>query len=305
MAKISSILETMLASGVTDGGDMTGGNRGKADLPVRLGGAGVSLFGHPRRAPAIPPALVDERLRTALLPPRHDPERIWADLPEFRLDPEAADGAHLIQIHRNHPVGLLFDHLRTRVLQAMQERGWTRIAVAAPTKGCGASTVAANLALALARRPSGRTLLLDLDLRAPSQAGMFGLSAPGALRDVLDGTQPMESQFVRIGRTLALGLNGRSEADSAEFLQEPATADALDAILEDLSPDIAIYDLPPVLETDDVLAILPEVDAVLLVADGTRTLPEHIRDCERLFEGHTQLLGVVLNRAEDSPAVKR
>lgn len=269
-------------------------------------GRAVSVFGHGRLAgKADVPAVPDPVLRSALLPMRHDPDRLWADLPMFQLDPATAEAGHLIVTHREDPVGLLYDHLRTRLLQALQERGWTRVAVAAPTRGCGASLVAANLALSLARRPSGRTVLVDLDLRAPSLAGLFGVDNPGRLRDVLTGAAPMESHFLRLGRTLALGLNGRAETDSAELLQEPGTAAALEAVLEDLSPDVVIYDLPPVLGSDDVLAFLPEVDGILLVADGTRTTAAQMRDCERLLKDHTQVLGVVLNRAEDSPATAR
>ncbi|MFN3644904.1 MAG: CpsD/CapB family tyrosine-protein kinase [Gemmobacter sp.] len=274
--------------------------------PDRPGGSrAVSVFGQGRVAPrAGLPDLPDPALRHALLPIRHDPDRLWADLPALQLDPAHAAAGHLIVTHREDPVGLLYDHLRTRLLQALQERGWTRVAVASPTRGCGATTVAANLALSLARRPSGRTVLIDMNLRAPGLAALFGVTNPGRLRDVLTGAQPMESHFLRLGRTLALGLNGQVEPDSAELLQEPATATALEAILEDLSPDVAIHDLPALLECDDALAFLPEVDGLLLVADGTRTTAAQVRECELLLKGRTELLGVVLNRAEDSPAAR-
>lgn len=269
----------------------------------RQGSRAVSVFGARQRLPGhglhVPP---EPELRSALLPLRHDPDRLWADLPALTLAPAVIDAGNLIVTHREDPVGLLYDHLRTRLLQALQERGWTRVAVTSPTRGCGSTMVAANLALALARRPSGRTVLIDMDLRAPSLAALFGVADSGRLRDVLTGAQPMESHFHRLGQTLALGLNGQAEPDPAELLQEPGTAAALEALLEDLSPDVVLYDLPPVLDSDDVLAFLPEVDGVLLVADGTRSTAAQVRECERLLKDRTQLLGVVLNRAEDSPA---
>lgn len=63
-----------------------------------------------------------------------------------------------------------------------------------------------------------------------------------------------------------------------------------------------VIDMPPALGNDDVISMLPRLDAVLLVADGTRTTAEDIRACERLFEGRVPLMGVVLNRAKDSTA---
>ena len=47
-------------------------------------------------------------------------------------------------------------------------------------------------------------------------------------------------------------------------------------------------------------AFLPQVDGVLLVADGTRTVAEEIAACERVLDGQTQVLGVILNRARTS-----
>ena len=66
-----------------------------------------------------------------------------------------------------------------------------------------------------------------------------------------------------------------------------------------LQPDVVLIDTPPALSSDDVLSLSDEVDAVLLVVDGTVTTPEDVRACERLFEGRLPLLGTVLNRAQD------
>ena len=97
-----------------------------------------------------------------------------------------------------------------------------------------------------------------------------------------------------------MGLNKASAQDPAELLQEPDTARALDEMRAALQPDVVIYDLPPALLCDDVLAFLPQVDGVLLVADGHSTRAKEVAACERLFKDQTELLGVVLNRAEDS-----
>lgn len=273
----------------------------------------ASVFGrrkgdHP--LPATGHLVEDDLSRLALLRVRHDPERVWTDLAPLTLDPGVARAHHLLVSHQEDPVGLLYDHLRTRLLQALSARDWHRVAITAPTRGCGASLLAANLALSLARRPSGRSVLMDMDFRKPALADLFGIAAeaPGGsapLRDLLTEQQPMEAVLRRFGRTLALGLNGRAEGDAAELLQEPSTQAVLRQMIEDLSPDVVLYDLPPLLESDDVLAFLPQVDGVLLVVDGTRNTAAQVRECERLLKAQTEFLGVVMNRAEDSPAVRR
>lgn len=242
-----------------------------------------------------------EALRNSLLPLCIDPDHRWRHLAEFSIDPTVVERSYLITQHAGDPVGLLHDHLRTRVLQAMTENGWTRLGICGPTKDCGSSTLAANLALSLARRPSGRTVLLDTNLRHPSLARMFGQAQGRALRDMLLG-QPFENHLLRLGRTLAIAFNDQIETNSAELLQEPSTALALATIQQELAPDMMLFDLPPLLETDDTLAMLPLVDAVILVADGTRTTAADITEAERLLKDKVAILGVVMNRAEDSPA---
>lgn len=264
----------------------------------------VSLFGHRRDMPALTEPASLNPLR-AVLAPRHDPDRIVADLPVMTVDPAHAARNHLYLRHSGDPVAQMFDLLRTQLLQVLQERGWQRVAVTAPDRNAGASFLAANLAFSLARRHAGRTILLDLDLRAPALADRLGTTAPGAMRNFLTGAQPMETLFCRMGENLILGLNAQPEPDAAELLQAPGTAQALEAMIDDLAPDVVLYDLPPVLGTDDVLAILPEVDGVILVSDGSQTSAEDIAACERLFKDRTTLIGVVLNRAQDRPARRK
>lgn len=227
-----------------------------------------------------------------------NPAKVWESITEIAPDAERLAGNGLFANAERHPVAKSFDMLRTRLVQGMAKHGWTRLAVTSPTHGCGKSFVAANLALSLARLPACRTVLLDLELRAPHLAGLFGLTEAPALAEFLTGDQPLESTFSRIGRNLALGLNGAPVARAAETLQDPEFAKAMEALRELLQPDLVVIDTPPALGTDDVIALAGQVDAVLLVTDGTRTSPAEITECERLFEGRLPLLGVVLNRAQ-------
>ncbi len=242
--------------------------------------------------------------------PRPGPERpwaagdgrdAWAQLRAVRLDPVHLARNRVVAAGREDPAAWDFDLLRTRVLRALKARGWRRVAVTSPTVACGKTFIAANLALSLARVPGCATVLMDFDLRIPSQARLLGLAEVGALRDVLTGRIPFEQHFHRVGERLALGLNARAEVDAAELLQDPSTAEALGGILAVLQPDVVIYDLPPVHACDDVLAFSPQFDAVLLVARGGVTRAEDIRRCERLFGDQTPILGVVLNDSEDPP----
>ena len=263
---------------------------------------GAQLFRHATADAAAPVTDAAPVTNLPVLSVRHNqltPSRVWESLAPVTLDAAWLDGNGLFPNSSTDPAPGAFDILRTRILLAFQENGWRRIAVTSPTHGCGKSLVAANLALSLARRPGSRTVLMDLELRRPGLAALLGLHDPGLLRDFLTGTQPLESHFQRVGRTLALALNGTPVADAAELLQAPDTMGALVAMMEQLDPEVVVYDMPPVLVSDDVIGFAPQVDAVLLVADGTQTTAEEVKACERLFEGRVPLLGVVLNRAQD------
>lgn len=228
-----------------------------------------------------------------------NPSRVWESITEYTPDADFMAGNGLFLNSERHPAAQGFDMLRTRVLQAMAKQGWTRLAVTSPTHGCGKSFVAANLALSLARLPSCRTVLMDLELRAPQLAQVFGIPDVAPLLDFIMGEQPLEAQFRRIGRNLALALNSAPVALAAETLQDPEFAQALLALRELLQPDIVVMDTPPALSSDDVIALAGQVDAVLLVTDGTRSTPAEISECERMFADRLPLLGVVLNRAQD------
>lgn len=228
-----------------------------------------------------------------------NPARIWESLSEIRVTASELARNGLFPISSQSPVTRTFDVLRTRVLQAMGSRKWTRVAVTSPTHGCGKSFVASNLALSMARLPSCRTVLLDLELRNPSLARLFLQEETASLAEVLFGKKPLETHFRRFGPNLALGLSGEGAQLSSEILQDPEFANALAEMNDLLQPDVVIIDTPPALVGDEVLALASEIDAVLLVVDGTRTSPEEVRACERLLEGKVPLLGTVLNQAQD------
>ncbi len=229
-----------------------------------------------------------------------DPDAIWGRIESVSLDPRHLARRRVIGGDRHDPAHVAFDVLRTRLLQALKARGWSRVAVTSPSQGCGKTFVAANLALSLSRQASCRTVLMDMDLRLPRLAAVLGIEDPGSMHGFLTGAAPAERYLRRIRPNLAAGLNAHPVSDAAEVMQEPRTAAVLEAMQIALRPDVVLYDLPPALAYDDVIAFMPQVDGVLLVAGGGITQAADIRKCERLFADQVPLLGVILNRAEDA-----
>ena len=230
--------------------------------------------------------------------PRKEEPR-WNDLPEVsaHIHDDMLGYAPVENEHRDTPVTKAFDLLRTRLRQAVQQNGWTNIAICSPTPGCGNTFSAVNLALSLSRVPKSKTVLMDFNLRKPGVHKFFDMPERGAMKDYLAGETPMVQHIARISDTLAIGTNDRVDINAAETLQDPTTLRTLDRMRKTLRPDIVIYDMPPLLVHDDLAAFLPQLDGVLLVSDGTRTMAKHIKKCERILEGQVPLVGVILNRA--------
>lgn len=226
----------------------------------------------------------------------------WQDLPI--ATPGPGGDMPLVDDHRNSAAARAFDLLRTRLRQTTLEHRWVNIAITAPTSGCGNSFSATNLALSLSRVPGSRTVLMDLNMRSPGLARAFDMQAPGAMSDLFSGRADLGKGMLRVSDTLALGLNDRAEVNAAEILQDSATAETLLRLRASLQPEIVLYDMPPMLEHDDLSAFLPQLDGVLLISDGSQTMARHLRECERMLEGQVPLLGIVLNRARASSLPK-
>jgi hypothetical protein len=62
-----------------------------------------------------------------------------------------------------------------------------------------------------------------------------------------------------------------------------------------------VLDLPPLLTGDDVIALLPRIDCILLVAAAGLSTTTEIEECSKHLEA-TDIIRVVLNKAtEQSP----
>lgn len=192
------------------------------------------------------------------------------------------------------------DLLRTQILQTIRARNWTRVAISAPTSGCGTTFTSLNLALSISAIPDFKTVLLDLNQRNPGLGKALNSNPVLNVADFLQRRVTCMDYLERYGDNLAVGLSAEIPPNPSEILQCRDTADVLDELMGELTPDLMLFDMPPMLEFDDVSAFLPQVDAVLLVADGTKTLGRQVAKCERMLDGRVPLLGVVLNRGRVS-----
>lgn len=225
---------------------------------------------------------------------------IWEKIPS--IDPIAALGKNrLVSLGPSAPALAAFDILRTNVLHQLRQNKWTSVAITSPTAACGKTTVALNLAFSLARQKDCRTVLFDFDLRRPSIASALRQKNPPRIVDFIRGQHGIEDAFLRYGDNLAIASNSRPERLSAELLQSPEMPKTLKAVKQALAPDVMVFDLPPMLSNDDVMAFLPNVDCVILVAAAEATTLAEVDLCENELASQGHVLGVVLNKCRYMP----
>jgi protein-tyrosine kinase len=199
------------------------------------------------------------------------------------------------------PHGIYYDMLRTQVLRDMDENGWQFLAVTSGTAACGKSVTACNLALSIARLADRSVLLVDLDMKKPRVSEYLGLQPSDGMLSVLEGRASLSSVLVEanVGRNKLLVLPGEvCDAGASEWMASQTMSTVLQTIKREFRSKLVIFDMPPMLVGDDVISILPQMDAVLLVAGvGTTSLAD-IKQCQKHLKT-TPVVRVVVNRVTE------
>lgn len=191
-----------------------------------------------------------------------------------------------------------FRLLRTQVLQRMRSNGWNALAVTSARPGEGKSLVSINLAIALAMEVNQTVLLVDLDMRRPSIHKYFDYMPEKGISDFLLHDTPLQDILFNPGIDRMVVLPGREPIfNSSEMLSSPKMIALVDELKTRYPSRIVIFDLPPLLATDDALAFSPYVDAILLVAEEGKTSKEDLLQVKNILKD-SNIIGTVLNNAE-------
>jgi protein-tyrosine kinase len=191
-----------------------------------------------------------------------------------------------------------FSLLRTQVLQRFRENNWHTLAITSPGDEEGKTLTAINLAISIAREVNYTVLLVDANLRQPWMLEHLGLSNRKGLSDYLTDDVPLGELLFRPEQLehMVILPGGQPLRNSSEMLSSPKMAQLVEEMKARYPDRIIIFDLPPVLGTDDTLAFAPYVDAALLVINEGVTQKQDIENAVDLL-GVTNVVGTVLNKA--------
>jgi len=190
-----------------------------------------------------------------------------------------------------------FRLLRTAFFFNTRERNHQVIQVTSPGRGDGKTTVACNLAVAIAH--CGRSvILMDANLTLPGVHQVFGMVACPGLRELLSGTADLASVLrpTEIANLVVIPA-GISGPDATELCSSQGFDDLLGRLRT--QANFIVIDSPALLGTADAAVVATKVDGVVLTvrvgSDTRRTVAEARR---RLARVGSRVLGAVINEAE-------
>ena len=200
-----------------------------------------------------------------------------------------------------------FRTIRTSLLFSSPGQLPSCVLITSPGESEGKTTLAVNLAIAMAQLEDTQVLLIDADLRQPNPHPIYaihtGNGKPKGLADYLAGRAELQS-IVHQTEVPNLSVIPRGECprNPSELLHSKHMSTLLKWFREKRLH--IIVDSPPVLPVADPSVLAPQVDGVLLAVSAGETTREACRlAIQRLTGAGGNLLGVVLQnvRATDFP----
>ena len=188
--------------------------------------------------------------------------------------------------------------LRTNIQYSSFDNKYQTLVVTSANPGEGKTTVAGNLALALAQGES-KVLLVDCDMRRPSVHKKFRISNTYGISDLLVGNKKMESVAHKYNDNLTIVSSGKIPPNPAEMLGSKA----MTAFLEEMKNyfDYIVLDTPPLQAVADAQVLSTKVDGSLIVVRAGVTKKDAVHNAVSIINKvNGNIIGTVLNAADNS-----
>lgn len=239
--------------------------------------------------------IVDQRVKSpsdVLIIPR---TRLIGWVPDAAEDPAGAGAVETA--FRDRPRGIMaesFRQIRASINKRFQQSGHATLVVMSGMPAAGATSVAANLALAFAAADK-RVLLIDANFRRPAMHRVFALQEAPGLADVLAKSRTL-AECAQATTTPNLDLLCAGSKEHRVF--ERLSTDAVSEMLAQARSayDLVLIDVAPVVVGNDAFALASRCDASLLVVRAMadkRGMVARIKN--ELSDHRSELLGVVVN----------
>jgi capsular exopolysaccharide synthesis family protein len=192
------------------------------------------------------------------------------------------------------------------IVQAAKNRGRAAmVLITSPARADGRSTLASNLAVSLAQTHK-RVLLIDADLRSPSQAKIFSIGNTTGLGTLLEADVSIPITAIHHTGTPSLDVipAGPFTGNPSELLNSQRFTDLMGDLAERY--DYVLLDSPPTVTFTDARIISASCDLTLMVVRVNQFNRRMFQiGCEGLTNVGANLCGLVLNSGETRARVER
>jgi len=244
-----------------------------------------------------------------LTPPKlqEEPSKSKGMIDTLRLEPEVCNylpfnellvGCHHSGNRESDFAAEQYKMLRSHILFPSGKPTPKTIMVTSAIPGEGKSTVASNLAIAIALGKDEHVLLIECDLRRPSIAEIFGFRNRSGLTEYLMQEQEVDSLLHKTqidGLTLMMG--GRRPNNPSELLSSRLMMELLEEVRDRYKDRYIILDAPPAQVAAETGVLSKVVDGVIFVVRCGKSSRKVIRETLEKID-QEKLLGVVFNGYE-------
>ena len=214
----------------------------------------------------------------------------------IEVDPEKLVKSRVLVDHRC-PALTAYKVLRTRLLRRMVQNGWTTLGITSPREGEGKTLTTINLAISISMMRSEPVVLVDLDFHKPAVHRYFGFDVGQGVAGYLSGEQSDEVLAVKPGIEQLVIYPGSCRPErSSELLSSLRMGEFVSGLKGRYPRSLVLFDLPPMLIGDDVLAFSPYIDTVLLVVEENSTTTDDLKKVAKQIRD-LNMIGCVLNKA--------
>lgn len=202
----------------------------------------------------------------------------------------------------------IFRMVRAQLRYFDVDRHIRRVMITSADSGEGKSTLSLNLARAAGAGDGKRALLIEADMRRPSISAMVGSEPLAGLSELLSHSQDLASGLRELVVAPVCEEDGNPEGfdvlvagstppNPLELLESARMTELLE--VADSLYDLIIIDTPPIGVVSDPIALVHQVDGVIVVARVGHTRRDHgSRLVKQLAGLGANLLGVVVNSTQ-------
>lgn len=184
---------------------------------------------------------------------------------------------------------------RTNISLSVLKQGCRRIVITSSLAHEGKTTTSCNIAMAFSKQVDCRTLLIDCDLRKPSDAKFFRIKNTPGLTNYLSGLCELNEVIQRVPNTeLDVICAGLIPPNPSELLSSKEFEEMLNMLSERY--DYIIIDTPPLNVVVDALPLVKISDGVAIVVFEDQSNYVELDKAVNMLKLHeAKILGFILN----------